>query len=58
MARSTAEKPLTFFISHRVPNWAAPSGITETLTSQRIDPSCILQSEISKYWRMARMESR
>ena len=32
MARSTAEKPLTFFISHRVPNSVEPSGITETLT--------------------------
>ncbi len=34
-----------FLISVLVPNLSLPSGRTEMFTSQRIEPSCILQSE-------------
>ena len=34
-----------FLISVRVPNASLPAGRTEIFTSQRIEPSCILQSE-------------
>ena len=42
------ENVLMFFISTRVPSSSEPSGRMETLTSQRIEPSSILQSQISR----------
>ena len=38
-----------FFISVRVPNSAAPFGRTDRLTSARMEPSSILQSEMPRY---------
>ena len=35
-----------FLISVRVPNASLPCGRTEMFTSQRMEPSCILQSEM------------
>ena len=46
---TAALKLFTFFISQRVPNSDEPFSLTETLTSQRIEPSCILQSDIFIY---------
>ena len=37
-----------FFSSVRVPNSWEPLGRTETLASQRNEPSCMLPSEISR----------
>ena len=58
MPRTAALKLLTFFISQRVPNSVAPFSRTETLTSQRMEPSCILQSEMFRYCKIDLMVSR
>ena len=39
------EKEFMFLISVRVPSFSEPFGRTEIFTSQRSEPSCILQSE-------------
>ena len=52
MARAMALKEFRFFISVRVPSSREPAGRTERITSQRREPSCILQSEIPRYSRM------
>ena len=41
-----------------VPKVSDPLGIKETLTSQRSEPSCILQSETPRYCRVSRSHSR
>ena len=56
--RTAALKLLTFFISQRVPNSVLPFFRTDTFTSQRIEPSCILQSEMFRYCKMDLMVSR
>lgn len=43
-------KEFMFLISVRVPSFSSPAGRTDTLTSQRMDPSCIRQSEIPMYF--------
>ena len=49
MARAMALKELMFFISVRVPSSVLPAGRTERFTSQRREPSCILQSDTPRY---------
>ena len=44
-------REFTFFISALVPNSVSPFLIRETLTSARIEPCSILQSETPVYWR-------
>ncbi|CPM61623.1 Uncharacterised protein [Bordetella pertussis] len=46
MARSRKRNELTFLISVRVPNSFWPTGRTETLASQRNEPSCMLPSQM------------
>ena len=58
MARAMALKELRFFISVRVPSSSEPAGRTDRFTSQRREPSCILQSETPRYWRVERSFSR
>ena len=52
MAREMALKELRFFISVRVPNSVDPAGRTDRFTSQRREPSCILQSDTPRYSRV------
>src|SRR3569623_882310 len=49
MARSTKRNELRFLISARVPSFVSPLRRTDTLASQRKEPSCILPSQISRY---------
>ena len=49
---------LRFFISVRTPSASLPTGRTETLTSARMDPSCILQSETPRKSSSVRSRSR
>ena len=53
-----ALKELRFFISVRVPSAGAPAGRTDRFTSQRREPSCILQSDTPRYWSVERSFSR
>ncbi len=53
-ARSTLRSELTFFVSLRVPNFVAPLGISDRLTSQRIWPISMRASDTPR----ARMSSR
>ena len=48
IARTAPLKELTFFISQRVPNFPLPASITETLTSQRIDPVSYTHLDVYK----------
>jgi len=47
-----------FLSSHRVPSFSEPAGLTETLASQRSDPSCMLPSFTPSQTRMARSAFR
>ena len=49
-AFSIKVKEFIFLISVRVPSTSEPAGRTDTFTSQRIDPSCILQSDTPMYF--------
>ncbi len=48
IAFSMKRKELTFLISARVPNSAWPFGRTETLQSQRSEPSAMLPSQMPR----------
>ena len=43
-------KEFIFLISVRVPSFSSPCLRTEMLTSQRREPSCILQSDTPMYF--------
>ena len=49
MARVMDLNELRFFISVRVPSSSEPMGRTDRFTSQRSEPSCILQSDTPRY---------
>jgi len=46
IACSMKRKELRFLISQRVPSFVAPDLRTDTLASQRNDPSCMLPSQM------------